>query len=384
MCKYAFLFGRNPSLSYLELVSYLNARGIDFKPLIWFKEGVIAEIEKMDAEKLVKELAGTIKIAEVLFTCHTEELEQKLLQANLYEGTSNKLMYFVSAYNANEMKIREILKRVFKEQRLKAVYKMLAPHTLAKKLQNYVDIIAVKEQKYYIAKTILCSDPHKFKERDEGRPFQEPEIMSSIRLSRILVNLSCTRPKATILDPFSGIGTVLQEAMLLGYNVKGLELSEERVQKSIANLEWVKKKYNIKQNFEVKKGDATMLSNYFEEERFDAIVTEPELGPLLKKLPTEKEAKETCGKLQKLYEKFFNEAKLVLKPEEKIVVVIPQFRTKNSRLFTINMDKILHENGFRIFNATENLPIKAGVPYLYKEEWHRIERLIYVLEKALK
>lgn len=380
MQKYLFLFGRNPKLSYLEAISYLAARNIKYNPLFWFDKGATLEIENLNAKKVVNELAGTIKIARVLFESDAKELEQKIMQTDFYEGTSNKLMYFITAYNANEMRLKEILKRTFKEQRLKVVYRQPAPHTLAKKLKDYVDLVAIKKDKYYIAKTIACSDPHKFKERDEGRPFQEPEIMSSVRLARILVNLCCIRPRATILDPFCGIGTLLQEAILLGYDVKGLELNEERVQKSIANLEWARKKYNLKSKVEVKKGDATRLSKYFEKNLIDAIVTEPELGPLLKKLPNEKEAKETCSKLQKLYEKFFSEAKHVLKHDGKIVIVIPQFRTNSSKTFTIDMEKILQETGFKIFNITERFPFKVSMPYLYKEKWHKIERLIYVLE----
>lgn len=355
-----------------------------FKPLIWFREGVIARVETIDASEVINELAGTVKIAKVLFRCKAEELKRKLAQEELYESSSNKLIYSISTYNTNEAEIRGTLKKIFKDYRLKAVRKRLAPHTLAKRLHNCLDIIAVKEQKYWIGKTIACSDPYKFKERDECRPFKEPEIMSSIRIARILVNLSCVRPKATMLDPFCGIGTILQEAMLSGFNVKGLEISEARVRKSIANLEWVKKKYGIKQSFEIKKGDATKLSKYFGRESFDAIVTEPELGPLLKSLPTEKEAKYICNKLQTLYEKFFNEARFVLKENGKIVIVIPQFRTKSSKVFTIDMNKIMEKHGFRIFNATEALPIGVSVPLLYKEEWHKIERLIYVLEKAPK
>jgi tRNA G10 N-methylase Trm11 len=197
----------------------------------------------------------------------------------------------------------------------------------------------------------------------------------------MLVNLSCTAPKATILDPFCGIGTVLQEAMLLGYDVKGLELNPIRVKHCIENLEWVKEHFNTRTDFEIKSGDARKLSDYFENGSIDAIVTEPELGPLLKTLPSEKEAKQIVSTLQKLYEKFFSEAKLVLKSKGKIVIVIPRFRTKNLKLFTIDMERILQGNGFRISNATEDLPIKVSLPHLYKEEWHKIERLVYILKK---
>ncbi|MCD6478769.1 MAG: methyltransferase domain-containing protein [Candidatus Diapherotrites archaeon] len=383
--QYVFLFGRNPKLSYLELASYFKARELAFKPIAWFERACMVSFpQELSAEALVEELAGTVKIAKLLFSCNENELEERISSANLYEGTKNKIMYFVDVINASPS-VREFFKDAFKRQRLKAVHKSVAPHILAKKSYEYVDITVIKnDSKFFVAKTIACSNPHKFRERDINRPFTEPEIMSSVRLARILVNLSCTMPKATILDPFCGIGTVLQEAMLLGYDVKGLELNPERAKHCMENLEWIKKRFNTSADFEVKNGDAKKLSNYFENESIDAIVTEPELGPLLKTLPAEQEAKQIVSTLQRLYEKFFSEAKLVLKPEGKIVVVIPQFRTKNSRLFTINMDKILHENGFRIFNATKNLPIKASVPYLYKEEWHKIERLIYVLEKVLK
>lgn len=378
---YIFLFGRNPKLSYLELASYFSARNIRFRPLFMLARSAILETASIDASSLVNELAGTVKIAEVLFSCKEPELKERIASSVLYDGTANKLIYFVEVINSGNS-VRNCFREYFKAQGIKALHKALAPHTIAKTKQTYLDFIVVREgDRYYVAKTIACANPHKFRERDISRPVVEPEIMSSVRLSRILVNLASIAPKALILDPFCGIGTVLQEAMLAGFDVKGVELDAGRAKKCNENLKWLKENYGLKESFEVIQGDATRLSEYFAKESIDAIVTEPELGPLLKRLPSEAEARATVARLQELYEKFFKEASIVLRPRGKIVFVVPRFRTSSFKLFTIDIEKILRETNFRISNPTKGTAIEMSVPQLYKEEWHRIERLIYVLER---
>jgi len=340
--------------------------------------------DTIDAKTIVNELAGTVKIAEVLFSCKDSELKEKIEAASLYDGTSNKIIYFVEVINASPS-LREHFKRHFKMIGIKALHKSLAPHTIAKTKQEYVDFILLRQGNlYYVAKTLACADPFKFKERDVSRPVIEPKIMSSIRLSRMLVNLAGLLPRATILDPFCGIGTVLQEAMLMGFDVKGVELDESRVKNCIENLKWLKESYQLKESFDVFHGDATRLSEYFAKESIDAIVTEPELGPLLKKRPSEAEAKTTIARLQALYEKFFKEASVVLKPFGRIVIVIPRFRTENFKLFDVDIEKILSEADFKIHNPTKGTAIEMSIPQIYKEEWHRIERQIYIFEKYLR
>ncbi|MCG2719179.1 MAG: site-specific DNA-methyltransferase, partial [Nanoarchaeota archaeon] len=87
--------------------------------------------------------------------------------------------------------------------------------------------------------------------RDLTRPKQRPKHMISIRLARILINLSGAVEDSVLLDPFCGYGILLQEAMLMGLNVFGIDRSYECVNASEINIRWLKKKYNVKKDLKL-------------------------------------------------------------------------------------------------------------------------------------
>ena len=52
--------------------------------------------------------------------------------------------------------------------------------------------------------------------------------------------------KGLILDPFCGSGTVLQEALLMGFTqVAGTDLSPKAITDTKENIAWIKEKYNL-------------------------------------------------------------------------------------------------------------------------------------------
>ena len=91
--------------------------------------------------------------------------------------------------------------------------------------------------KKLIAKTIAVSNPLELKERDLGRPAVDYMKSISIRLGKILINLSKTKESQTLIDPFCGSGTILQEAMLNDINVIGLDVDKISVDQTKLNLE---------------------------------------------------------------------------------------------------------------------------------------------------
>lgn len=64
-----------------------------------------------------------------------------------------------------------------------------------------------------------------------------------------------------VLDPFCGTGVILQEAILMGYDVYGTDVSGKMIEFSRTNLEWLRQKYetgNRKNNtITLAEGDAT-------------------------------------------------------------------------------------------------------------------------------
>ena len=59
------------------------------------------------------------------------------------------------------------------------------------------------------------------------------------RLARMMVNLSSCGKGKVLLDPFCGVGTILQEALLEGASVIGTDANAWCVKASEENLDWL-------------------------------------------------------------------------------------------------------------------------------------------------
>ena len=66
-------------------------------------------------------------------------------------------------------------------------------------------------------------------------------------------------PTATILDPFCGTGVVLQEALIMGFNAYGTDLSEKMISFSDINLKWLSDTRNHKYDYKLEAGDAIKI-----------------------------------------------------------------------------------------------------------------------------
>ncbi len=345
MKKYIFILGRDIELSLAELFSYLKKNQINYNVLDKFRDLIVIEIEKLFQIDL---LGGLVKIAEVI--------EDKEYFFNNLTFSKNKIKYVV-----NDEEIRNNLKKIFKEQGIKAFYKSeIKSLTTASRVD--LELIKFKD---HLAKVIMISNPKEYKKRDELRPFFDAKKVTSIRLAKILINLSEARNE--ILDPFCGSGTILQEALLLNLNACGLDLN---IKEAKENLGWLRKNFNFKPRYRVFQGDSRSLSNYFN--RVECVVTEPYLGPYFKKYPRYDEALMVIKDLERLYIDVFKELNKVV--EKSVVILLPIIKTNVKKNLKINIIKLLEGTNFKI--RSENFPI------IYFNKGAIVEREIYVLDKV--
>ncbi|MFB6075637.1 MAG: TRM11 family methyltransferase [Candidatus Aenigmatarchaeota archaeon] len=372
MIKYIFDFGRNFNLSTAELISYLQMKEHDFKIHKCSHEGALISILNFNPLEASWKLGGIKRIGKVICNDH-----RKLKDFDLYKRPGEKLFYGVEEIGngSTKEKIKKTLKNRFKKENLKAMYKEMNLGEIVKK--NSLEIMTFGGE--YIGRTICISNPLNFQIRDMERPNKNREITTSIRMADIMLNLAQIKENETVLDPFCGNGTILQEAILFGSEARGLDISERRTKKTIENLGWFKEKYKIDKKYEIKCGDSKNISKYFPENSIDKIVSEPELGPMLKELPEEWQAKDIINDLQDLYSSFFREASKILKKDGTIVIVLPQLRTMNDKKFKINLKKITGSSDFKISREFKNFGI--NLPLEYSERWHRLERLIYIFKR---
>ena len=383
MKKYLFVHGRDPELSLLELISYFKKKGIQFKLETYDKIISIFSLIELDFKAVMNDLGGTVKIAEIISdTKNIEEVEYNLNNNLKYED-NEKIKFAISSYGTDLLPFVEgYIKNRFKRECIRGIYKKpqrkftrkLMPSKLVGILGVGFELVLYKE---YIAKTVAVFNPNDYKKRDLGRPKKDYMRAISIRLAKIMINLSQAREGGLLLDPFCGYGTVLQEALLMGVNVIGVDIEKESIKASEENLEWLKKNYEFNKDFRLINGDSRGLSKLLKSE-VDAVVTEPYLGPYIKKLPTVEEAKTFSNKLNELYYGVIKEIGLILKKDGIVVIIVPVFKTLQRKNISTSFEDILNKTGFKVYTPFEGI----SVPILYSTEESKIVREIYILVKA--
>ena len=375
--EYIFILGKNAELSLAEIGAYLAARAVDFK--VFDKSDKFAVIDGDIPEGMMNDLGGTIKIAEVIFSTDTKkfedisgEMEQKINFEQLFKNLPEKTTFGISSCNShNEQEFfSAFFKKKMKENEIKAGFVHLPANRselthveVIKRhlVEQSIEFVVCSGKKFYLGKTVAVHNPFEFQKRDMERPVQRTIFSIPPRLCRIMINLSGAT-KGILLDPFCGIGSVLQEAILMGFDARGIDVDREAIEGCRENLDWVSIEYEKKFNENnLHVGDARRLTDHFKENSVDVIVTEPYLGPPLKKQPIEKEAKEILKELELLYQNSIASMLQVLKSGKRIVIVAPAFNING---------KIL------------SLPLKnVKKSFLDYEEYHKTIRQINVIEK---
>lgn len=384
---FIFIKGKNPDLSKFEILSYLDARNYEYKVLENAKDFLIININNIDIEKIISSLGGTLKIAPVLASFLKSELNHALENINVKEIFKSKIKLFgISVYaEKNSYETYKLIggyfKKKLKQDGISANYfgfsrkepVMTNVEVIKKNLINEsAEILVCSKNKTYIGVTKAIHNPFEFQKRDVGRPAQRTIFSIPPRLAKILVNLSRAKEGDKLLDPFCGMGTILQEAVLNGINIIGLDIDEKCIEGSKENLRWLNKEYNLNLNVDekVRHGDARSLSEYFQRNSIDAIATEPYLGPPLKSKPTESEAYKIFENIENLYEESLREMYIVLKPKKRIAIVSPCIKTTKSKFVKFDFQSIVRKIGFRMVDS-----------FIDAEERHKTFREIFVIEK---
>jgi len=370
--KYFFILGNNPTLSIAELGALF-----DLSRALIMGNALILDIGgEVDAEELIKKIGGTIKIGKIIKICENKQTEivkngQEILLAGLTEKT-NKIKFGFSSYGLKinlrrtGLEIKEELKNKGYSSRLvtsreKNLSSVIV--TQNKLLETGAEIIILptpeSKNQVLIGKTLAVQPFKELSFRDYGRPGRDDYSgMLPPKLAQIMINLALPHPNpplvrggsdsvagagGVILDPFCGSGTILTEAVLMGYkNLIGADISKKAAKDTKQNIEWIKKRYAIgDMRYEIYITSATQLSQALEPKTIDAIITEPYLGPQRGKIDFKKVALE----LEKLYSDSLREFRKFLKPDGKIVMVFPIFRALR---ITSRISPDL--NGFRIIN----------------------------------
>jgi tRNA G10 N-methylase Trm11 len=260
-------------------------------------------------------------------------------------------------------------------------------------VENKAEVLfCVGKEQTFVATTIAVHNPFEFQKRDVGKPSQRKIFAISPRLARIMTNLAALRQGQVLLDPFCGVGTILQEALLAGAEVVGMDINNWCVEAATRNLNWLKNEYSLEDaKYRVVQGDILKLTEKIGREQVDCIVTEPDLGPALRQIPTKPYALRLIEKLKPLHYSFLEEAFRVLRKDGRLVTVSPYIRTRSEQPVAMQISNKAAEIGYRtasifreeFFTEKENLPQNLiGITSLIDtDERHKIGREVHVFQK---
>jgi tRNA G10 N-methylase Trm11 len=429
---FVFISGKNWKLSLAELVSFFEARNCKFEVCESTKAFFIVSIDKSLSASAIADLGGTIKIGRVATNVATQTVEEAFLQ-NDKEAQAQVKMSLLSSGVADEMLETSSGKSVFG---VSVYYTERSFHPVSKTMQRFLGsslknelrahgrksgfmgfpkkrqqpqlshievlrkvlverkaevLFCIGKKQTAISTTVAVHNPFEFQKRDIGRPIQRKIFAIPPRLARIMINLaSCTSGKF-LLDPFCGVGTILQEALLARAKVIGMDLNPWCVKASKENLGWLKREYALEEaEYTVLQGDSRRLTNRIQQE-VDCIATEPDLGPALRHIPTTAYGTKIIDKLKPLYHDFLEEAHKILKKGGRLVLVTPYVKTRSGKPVTMDIEEEAEIVGFkrvypfhgevfaRNLVAHENLTRMAF--FVDVGEKHKIGREIHIFQK---
>ena len=427
-----FIPGKNWILSLAELAAFLEARDREFEIEVFSKAFFVVSVKNAGVD--VAELGGIIKIGDVRANLATQTVKETFLQKNkqaqaqiksallsrdIVDGmfetpSSGKAVFGVSVYwgDSTLRPVAKIIQRFIGSAVKKELatlgkranfmgfakdreYPQLSHVEVLKKsmIENKAEVLfcAGKEQTF-VAITRAVHNPFEFQKRDVGKPSQRKIFAIPPRLARIMINLaSCTEGKV-LLDPFCGVGTILQEAMLAKAKVVGVDINRWCVEAARRNLEWLKSEYSLENaEYRVLQGDVHRLSQKIGREQVDCIATEPDLGPALRQVPTTPYAARIIGRLEPLYQGFLEEAFKVLRSDGRLVLVSPFVKTRSGKPVTMRIEDKAAEMGFKRVQLlqrgvfAENIvapeSLTTMTSFVDTDERHLIGREIHVFQK---
>ncbi len=376
--KYLAVLGRQSELSLAELESLFSDVQQISAELATFTANFVPNIDF---------LGGSLKLA--------VELEQKPLDflQNLQDG---KITFGLSDYSrtastktvtAEALKLKKILVRHGRSVRI--VENKTAVLSTATSLHNGLSgknarkVELIKTNHGYF-RVIGVQDIDAYARRDQARPARDARVgMLPPKLAQILINLCGPASKpATLLDPFCGTGVLLQEALLMGFQVCGTDIDERMVEYSEKNLTWLsnnsktissegaQRPASQGKTFQISVGDAT---NY-KWPHIDAVACEGYLGRPFSNIPTDITLKTVQQDCQAIILGFLKNLSNQITTGTPVVLAAPAWLRPDETYSRLKILDDIENMGYNVNNKT-----REGL--LYHREGQIVARDIIILRK---
>lgn len=363
------LLGRQPELSIAELERV-------FTKVSWFspQTALIDTDEVIDIQKL----GGSQKIGRVILEVDSTEwrhVSGALVKhyAKIWSVAAGKITLGLSAYDF-KLSPRELQKsglilksklknggvslRLIPNQEI-ALSTATSHHNKLGLSDNKVELLIIRgKNSTIIAESIGAQNITALAARDQGRPRRDAFVgMLPPKLAQIMINLAgplaadptqdLAQPR--VLDPFCGTGVLLQEAMLMGYDVYGTDLSEKMIRYSRENLNWLQDKYQLTGHWYLHEGDATDTKW---QQPIAAVVTETYLGQPFSAPPSSAKLTEVRGNCNHIIGGFLKNLSKQLKPGTPVVLAVPAWKDKSDNFTHLPLTTKIEDYGFKRMTLT--------------------------------
>lgn len=337
------ILGRQPALGLAELESLFGADSI--KPV--GTQSVLVDVSPEEVNHA--RLGGAIKICKVLTEIPStdwNDITEYLVEhvpKHVCCLVPGKVKFGISIYNlkasakaisATGLSIKKASKAVERSMRVipNKEQTLNAAQVLNNKMTDELgmELILVRNgNQTILAQTTSVQDIDAYAARDQERPARDARVgMLPPKLAQTIVNLAAIPQTSSVLDPFCGTGVLLQEGILMGYDVYGTDIEERMIEYSQKNLDWLGQIYPSSlhdRTYLLETGDACT----FQWQPFDTIACETYLGRPFSTEPNPEKLREVIQDVDTIHRKFLTNVARQTQAGFRMCIAIPAWHTKN-------------------------------------------------------
>jgi predicted DNA methylase len=384
------ILGRLPKLSIAELEAMFGKSHV---------RAVSHDIATIDTDNLlIDSLGGSLKCGTIIHTLPAssrptlEQASHWITHTYIHQllAVSGKITLGISAYgfSTSPRQLQKIGLSLKSSMKRHGASLRLVPNTsielsTATSHNNKLGL-SPKKRELFIIKTddgtILITESNgaqnitTYARRDRNRPRRDAFVgMLPPKLAQIMINVAVGNAvKATILDPFCGTGTVLQEALLKGYDVCGSDLSQKMIDYTTENIAWLQSKYHIPSTVRSLEQADAMTHQWPKAQQLDAVVCETYLGQPFSAPPSPKKLHEVTGNCNHIITNFLRNIHSQLTPGTTLCIAVPAWRDVSHNLTHLPLIKDLKKLGY----------IPQQPPLIYSRSDQVVVREILLLKTA--
>ena len=352
------LLGRQPHIGMAELER-------SFEKVHWFSDqSALVTSSTFD----ITSLGGTVKAGRVVAQLSGDWRKATTQLVKAYEkawsGHDGKITLGISAYGFPSIGPRDvqktglILKNKLKEHGVSlrlvpnseaALNTATSHHNKLGLSGNKVELLIMRNRSggIIIAESTGSQNITALARRDQERPKRDAFVgMLPPKLAQIMINLATPAARSehsVILDPFCGTGVLLQEALLLGYNAYGTDLSDKMIEYSKINLDWIKTISHADKAYTVHQGDA-MTTIW--QQPITTVAGEAYLGQPFSAPPSPSKLAEVRRNCDHIIGSFFKNISAQLAPGTPLCIAVPAWRANDGSFTHLSIINKLEQFGF--------------------------------------